>query len=180
MCWPQFLLPLPMCLWFGICRHTTAVQLINWHTLGGPHLLRFYNCFLLHQTWIGVFQTLPQRLSWYFGVKFRTRIWSRHFIPSNTCFPAVLLTSANQCLWWTRVSVHWFILLSRSQKLFTEPCNPLALYPWRKKVCVCTVKLRITDQMCCCYMTLVTLSGVSYMLVVQGKEKGITYSCTVK
>lgn len=42
--------------------------------------------------------------------------------------------SANRCLWWTRVSVHWFVLLSRSQKLFTEPCNPLVLYPWRKKV----------------------------------------------
>lgn len=92
VCWPQFLLPLPICLWFGICRHTTAVQLINWHTLGGPHLLRFYNCCLLHQTWIEVFQTLPQRLSWYSGVKFRTRIWSRHFIPNSTCFPTLLLS----------------------------------------------------------------------------------------
>lgn len=44
MCWLQFLLPLPICLWFGICRSTTAVHLINWHTLGGPSLLRFYNC----------------------------------------------------------------------------------------------------------------------------------------
>lgn len=39
-----------------------------------------------------------------------------------------------------------------------------------------------SNVLLCMYicMTLVALSGVSCMLVVQVKERGITYSCTVK
>lgn len=39
VCWPQFLLPLPMCLWFGICRHTAAVQFDKLTHSGWPSSL---------------------------------------------------------------------------------------------------------------------------------------------